>query len=228
MSQGSVSIASDGSVTKSGLAGAIYDARTAAIPLAKPQGGSVPGGAAGVPLKHGLALDANALAAAIYPELTSVVGAALPPGSIAMFGGAAAPTGWLLCNAASVLRATYPALFAAIGTTFGAVDGAHFTLPDLRGRVPLGVGTGDAADATAHVLGQKAGTETHTLTTGQIPTHSHGPGTGTDFIEDGGNDYASTAAGTDWAKSSASASAGGGGSHPNMQPYLAINFIIKT
>ena len=63
-----------------------------------------------------------------------------PSGSVIMYGGAAAPTGWLLCDGSSVLRATYAALFTAIGTTYGSVDGTHFTLPDFRGIFPRGAG----------------------------------------------------------------------------------------
>lgn len=65
---------------------------------------------------------------------------ATPAGAVLPFAGSSAPTGYLMCNGASVLRATYADLFTAIGTTYGSVDGTHFTLPDLRGRVPVGVG----------------------------------------------------------------------------------------
>ena len=67
---------------------------------------------------------------------------ATPAGVVLPYAGGSAPTGYLLCNGASVLRATYPDLFTAIGTTFGAEDGSHFTLPDMRSRVPMGVGAG--------------------------------------------------------------------------------------
>jgi microcystin-dependent protein len=60
---------------------------------------------------------------------------------------AADHTGWLLCDGRSVLRATYPDLFAVIGTTFGAVDGTHFTLPDYRGRALVGLGTHGDVDS---------------------------------------------------------------------------------
>lgn len=65
-----------------------------------------------------------------------------PVGTIQAFGGAAAPTGWLLCNGASLLRAgTYAPLFAILGTTYGAADGTHFNVPDLRGIFARGAGT---------------------------------------------------------------------------------------
>jgi hypothetical protein len=61
------------------------------------------------------------------------------------------PGNWLPCDGASLLRASYPDLFAAIGVVYGSADGAHFTLPDLRGRVSLGTGTG--AGLSAYALG---------------------------------------------------------------------------
>ncbi len=58
----------------------------------------------------------------------------VPPGCILSFGGDVAPSGYLLCDGSSLLRATYAALFAVIGTAFGTADGTHFNLPDSRGR----------------------------------------------------------------------------------------------
>lgn len=63
----------------------------------------------------------------------------MPVGAVLDFAGTSAPAGWLLCFGQSVLRADYPELFAAIGTTYGAVDSSHFTLPDYRGRTSFGV-----------------------------------------------------------------------------------------
>jgi microcystin-dependent protein len=96
----------------------------------------------------------------------------IPPGTILMFGGAAAPAGWLLCNGSAVSRTTYSLLFTAIGTTYGAGDGSTtFTLPDLRGRVAVGSGTGPSL--TARTVGNSGGAETHTLSTPEIPSHTH-------------------------------------------------------
>ncbi len=240
MAAGSVSIAADGTVTKSGLAGAIYDARVAMLALVVPPG-IIPSGPSGYTVKHGLALDANALATAF------TAGGATPTGALVAYAGAAAPSGWLLCNGASVLRADYADLFAAIGTTYGAADGTHFNVPDLRGRAAIGAGTGDAADATAHTLGAKSGTETHTLTTPQLAAHSHGVtdpghqhtpnigdkfltvyGTGT-LLKPGAGGTADESNQTANATTGVTAnSAGGGDPHPNMQPSLAVNWIIKT
>ena len=71
-------------------------------------------------------------------------GILIPVGTIIMYGAAAAPTGWLLCNHSSLLRAgTYADLFAVIGTTFGSADGTHFNVPDMSGIFPVGAGNGN-------------------------------------------------------------------------------------
>ena len=80
-------------------------------------------------------------------------------------------SGWLPCDGASKVRTDFPALFTAIGTTYGSVDGTHFTLPDARGRTAIGVGTG--AGLTARALGAKLGEEKHILTVQELATHSH-------------------------------------------------------
>ncbi|RJR31902.1 MAG: hypothetical protein C4574_00685 [Candidatus Latescibacterota bacterium] len=73
----------------------------------------------------------------------------VPSGTILPFGGAAAPTGYLLCNGTSYLRADYTDLFAVIGTSFGAADGTHFNVPDLRGQFLRGKDGGAGVDPNA-------------------------------------------------------------------------------
>lgn len=170
--------------------------------------------------------------------------ALLPAGTIAGFGGAAAPTGWLLCDGSAVSRAVYSILFSAIGTTYGAGDGSTtFNLPNLKGKVPVGL---DATQSEFDVLAETGGAKTHTLSTGEIPAHSHG-------VNDPGHSHAietrtaGTAGGvmTSWGGSSVQdaalggvissvgagisiQNAGGGGAHNNLQPYIVVNYIIKT
>ena len=245
MPAGSVIIAPDGSETKSGLAEAIYDARIAMLANVIPPG-VVPAGPAGFPLKNGIAVGANADASAIFTYLLANGEAT---GTIKMWSGAAAPSGYLLCDGSAVSRATYADLFAVCGTAFGAGNGTTtFNLPDLRGRVPLGAGTGDAADATAHTLGSKSGTETVTLNTTQIPAHAHSitdPGHkhtddagGTGFVvQKTGLGTPAIGAGSDYVVETRTGSAttgvttgnlGGSGAHSNMPPTLAVNWIVKT
>ena len=68
------------------------------------------------------------------------VWADLPVGAIIPYGGATAPSGWMLCQGQSLLRASYPELFAVIGTAFGSADSTHFNIPDMRESVPKGAG----------------------------------------------------------------------------------------
>lgn len=91
----------------------------------------------------------------------------MPPGSVIEFAGSVAPSGWLLCDGSEVSRVTYANLFSAIGTAFGTPsDNTVFRLPDHRNRVGRGVGTGTA-------LGSTGGNDSVTLTTAQMPLHSH-------------------------------------------------------
>jgi microcystin-dependent protein len=90
-----------------------------------------------------------------------------PAGIVMPFAGSTAPQGYLLCDGSAVSRDTYSALFTAIGTVYGAGDGATtFNLPDLSGRVVLGV-------SQSHALGSTGGEAAHILTENELPAHSH-------------------------------------------------------
>lgn len=111
----------------------------------------------------------------------------VPIGTVISYAGAAAPAGYLLCDGTAVSRATYAELFSIISTTYGVGNGSTtFNLPDLRGRVAVGAGTGTGgatsgsgaitgAALTARTAGQWDGRETHTLTDTQsgVPVHGH-------------------------------------------------------
>lgn len=109
----------------------------------------------------------------------------MPVGSVIMTGQAAAPSGWLLCDGAAVSRTTYAALFAAIGTAYGAGDGSTtFNLPNVQQRFPLGKapsGTGGTLGETGGAIDHTHTQPTHTHTgpshTHTGPSHSHGAGT---------------------------------------------------
>lgn len=94
-------------------------------------------------------------------------GTSVPTGTIVMYGGTAIPAGWLTANGAAVNRTAYAALFAAIGTTYGAGDGSTtFALPNLVSRFPVGAGAFAA-------LGTSGGLTSTTLTVSHIPQHVH-------------------------------------------------------
>ena len=149
----------------------------------------------------------------------------LPTGSVIPFAGKTAPTGWLMCQGQAVSRTTYAQLFSVIGTTFGSGDGSTtFNLPDLRGRVAVGV------DSDANSLGTKDGQKSTTLTVEQIPSHNHFSGNPALLY----TDYAAaitqtpTASGVNNTKGpTRSNSVGGGQAHSNVQPSLYLNQIIK-
>lgn len=146
--------------------------------------------------------------------------AAFPTGSIVALGGGAVPTGWLLCDGAPYSRATYAALFGVIDTTFGIGNGSTtFNVPDLRGRAVMGAGQGSGL--TNRTLATKLGEETHQLTIPEMPAHTHPDGQTDNIVAGaGGSDVP--------ALGNASGSAGSDTAHNNMQPSLAVNFIIKT
>ena len=96
----------------------------------------------------------------------------VPPGSLMMYIAATAPGGWFVCDGTAVSRSTYAGLYAVIGTTYGVGDNVTtFNLPDMRGRVPVCSGAG--AGLTSRSLGATGGAETHTLSTTEIPSHTH-------------------------------------------------------
>lgn len=136
-----------------------------------------------------------------------------------------APEGWLLCNGAAVSRSTYASLFTAIGTTFGSGDGSTtFNVPDFRGRAPIGVGQGTGL--TNRALAATGGEEEHDLISDEMPAHTHT----VPFSTGGGATLSITGTGSTegTTDNETTSSTGSGNGHNNMQPFLAINFIIKT
>ena len=92
-------------------------------------------------------------------------------GEIRLFGFNFAPVGWAMCQGQLLSIQQYSALFALLGTYYGGNGTTNFALPDLRGRVPIGVGQGPGL--TPYVQGQQGGSETVTLSVNQMPAHSH-------------------------------------------------------
>src|SRR5215472_6168225 len=150
-------------------------------------------------------------------------------GEIRMFAGNFAPAGWMFCEGQLHPISENETLYNLIGTTYGGDGQSTFALPDLRGRVPIHFGNG-------FTLAETGGVETVTLTTQQIPAHSH-PVLATNNVGNAaapqgqvlaaGSSVASPPYGTDAPQSSrppiAIGSVGGSQPHNNFQPYLSAD-----
>jgi microcystin-dependent protein len=159
------------------------------------------------------------------------VGPMAVPGSIVMYAGMTGtiPTGWLACDGSAISRSTYTPLYNVIGVIYGNGDGTTtFNLPNLQGRVPIGPGTAvGAAGATTKNLAQIGGEETHTLTAAEIPPHTHS------FFQYlfGGGPTVQTLFGNGGTPSINTTDTGAGllgVPHNNLQPFIVLNYIIKT
>ncbi len=150
-------------------------------------------------------------------------------GEIRLFSFGRVPRGWALCNGQLLSINTNQALFSLLGTTYGGDGRTTFALPDLRGRVPVHVGNSVA-------LGQKAGQETHALTSNEMPAHTHAVtassesatskvATGNVWGSTDINMYASNQLNTIM-NAQALSPAGNGQSHQNMQPFIVANYCI--
>lgn len=140
-----------------------------------------------------------------------------------------APRGWAFCDGQILPINQNQSLYSLLGTNYGGDGRTSFALPDLRGRTPVHTGDG-------HALASKAGEETHTLTTAEMPNHTHTPQGSTAQVDsnDPTGRLAGDNAGTPYkAFGTAAAMAadmistsGGGQGHENMQPFLTLNFCI--
>jgi microcystin-dependent protein len=153
-------------------------------------------------------------------------------GEIRIFAGNFAPAGWMFCEGQLLPISENETLFQLIGTTYGGDGQSTFALPNLQGRIPIHQGNG-------FILAEKGGAEEITLTTNQIPSHTHpllaslGDGTSPNPV---GNMLAQTPTGifpyfedTPGVNMAAAAISPVGGSQPhtNFQPYLCVDFIIS-
>lgn len=159
-----------------------------------------------------------------------VSGNPVPAGVVSAFAGSVLPSGYLFCDGAIISRTTYAALFAAIGTAFGAGDGSTtFQLPFMARRVIVGAG-GTGSATLPNIVGSIGGTETVALTSAQNGEHTHqsvnGMSARTFSIKSGGsNPYVfNPGSGTN----TSGVNGGAGQPHNNIQPSLVMNWIIKT
>jgi microcystin-dependent protein len=154
---------------------------------------------------------------------------------IRIFAGNFAPRGWAFCNGQLLPIDQNTALFSLIGTTYGGDGRTTTALPNLQGRAPMHPGRGPGL--TERRLGQRGGSETVTLSEAQLPNHTHAtmaysrPG---DLADPAGRSLARSRGGKAYHEvdtlvpmaAQALGPSGGSQPHNNMQPYLAINFII--
>lgn len=175
-------------------------------------------------------------------------------GEIILFAGNFAPRGWAFCDGQLLPISSYEAVFSLLGTTYGGDGRTTFGLPELRGRAPIGVGSGPGL--TPRSLGARAGQDSVTLTSSQIPPHTHGVDTSAMSATLRGyagadadsttpapanvlsklqnpvaiNAYSNSDAPADLTPiagvSATVVNAGGSQSHQNYQPYLGVHYII--
>jgi microcystin-dependent protein len=145
-----------------------------------------------------------------------------------------APKGWALCNGQLLPINQNQALFSLLGTTYGGDGRVNFGLPDLRGRVPIHVGSG-------HTLGERGGEQAHTLSIAELPTHTHvlnasktlgdsvNPNfssTGHVLAQDPGKAFSATPQIPTALNPGSVTNVGGSQAHLNMQPFLTLTFCI--
>jgi microcystin-dependent protein len=140
-----------------------------------------------------------------------------------------APKGWALCNGQLMPINQNQALFSLLGTTFGGDGRVNFALPDMRGRVPIHVGSG-------HTLGERGGEQAHTVSIAELPTHTHvlsGTADAGNTTNPNGSLLANATVASYGSATNLVAlnpgtvtSVGGSQAHLNMQPFLTLSFCI--
>jgi microcystin-dependent protein len=163
-------------------------------------------------------------------------------GEIRLFAGAYAPENWVFCDGRSLKISQYDALYSLIGTTYGGDGVTTFNVPDLRGRVPIHYGTNATANQT-YALGQPGGAEAVTLTTANLPAHTHMANVSNQSATTPlpGNNYFAVSTVKQYAPqpsnnippdqpmdAAAVALVGGSQAHDNVQPYMALTYIMAA
>lgn len=166
----------------------------------------------------------------------------VPVGTIVPYADSTLPAGgkWLQCDGSTVSQTTYAALYAILGTTYGSDAGGNFTLPDIRGKVIVGFTNSTVYDLSGNgetfTLAITGGEYVHALDESEIPSHTHTLSTGPvgNTGDLGGTsgvlgvvDSSSIVAGVT-SPSLEALVTGGGLAHANMQPYIAVTYMIKA
>jgi len=184
---------------------------------------------------------------------TGPAAAPMPPGSVMAYAAGTPPAGWLQCVGQTVSRTTYAALFAVIGTIYntGGEAGTDFRLPNMLGKVVAMI---SGSEPEFNAVGKTGGSKTHLLTAAEMPSHTHvqnshnhtqnahthltgitgsamaGSAGGfsaiVTFAQNGTATSETTA--VNQAATATNQNTGGGTAHNNLQPYIALNYIIKT
>ena len=146
-------------------------------------------------------------------------------GEIKIYPLSTAPVGWLNCDGSAISRTEYADLFSVIGITFGSGNGSTtFNLPNLSGRVPVGI---DPNDNDFNSIGKTGGEKEHTLTVGEMPEHNHELGYDTGVLLSSGNERGNVGSGTTYDQGWFTKANGGSQPHNNLQPHVVLNYIIK-
>ncbi|QXO13179.1 minor tail protein [Arthrobacter phage DevitoJr] len=151
----------------------------------------------------------------------------VPAAQVMLYAGTTPPNGWMFCDGSAVSRTNFPDLFNILGTLYGAGDGSTtFNLPNLKGRVPVGL---DSTQTEFEILGRLGGEKKHLLTVAEIPSHTHGVlgysgKTSETFTGSGGRISASDSTLITFDMSTSSVITDR--EHNNLQPYISMNYII--
>jgi microcystin-dependent protein len=167
----------------------------------------------------------NELAAALGDDAnfaTTITNALSPIGSVTAYALATPPAGWLLCDGSIYNASAYPTLSVGLGSTYGGNGTTTFAVPNLKGRMPVGL---DSTQTEFDTRGETGGAKTHTLTIAEMPNHRHSftvlgtPGSGNITPSLSDNPPVQTGF---------TGYEGGGEAHNNLQPYIVMNYIIRA
>jgi len=179
----------------------------------------------------------EALAVAVEADIINLVQVlSAPPGMMSAFAGTTAPSGWLICDGSAVSRATYAALFTVVGVTYGIGDGSTtFNIPNLKGRVPVGLDTGQTEfDALGKTGGAKVHSHMHISPVGRVAGGPVMIDPAAAELDAGGSRY-------EYLSTNAVSMSGSGatgysveryqvtsGDAVGLSPYITLNYLIKT